>query len=546
MRTSDFGTQSATSRSRSRSFGGPPREPKVERIWWRGAVGFREMLLAEDDAALSQQIKSCLVVEGHAVDTVANGEEALFMGQTEPYSLVVLDIDLPERDGISVLKKWREDDVDAAVLILTARDGWSDRVDGLDAGADDYMTKPFQMTELNARVRAMLRRRSNYRSPVFRSEPITFDTRSKQVANDGVPVSLTAQELAVLSYLFHNAGRMISRTELSEQIYDYNAEREEMLRSVAYAFGFVGLLGIAAAALLTSVLVSPLRKLQSDVVNRWESGRALVPEDYRAEVAPLVADIDELLGRNRDILHNGRRQAADLAHALKTPSASLRNELHALGAKSDETAPLFEALDRIDAQIKRSLARMRATTASYDVQAETDLGVAARRLERLFRALPESSDKVFDLDLEPDLVVALDAQDLEEILGNLLGNAFKWCRTQVRLTVASDTAEVRISVEDDGPGIAASLRADALKEGARLDTLVPGTGLGLSITNDLVQAYGGSVELFRSGDLGGLGVRIRLPRGKPPGRGLASADRNRGPETPTPAPGRARVAPLRS
>jgi len=325
-----------------------------------------------------------------------------------------------------------------------------------------------------------------------------------------------------------------------------NAEREEMLRSVAYAFGFVGLLGIAAAALLTSVLVSPLRKLQSDVVNRWESGRALVPEDYPAEVAPLVADIDELLGRNREILHNGRRQAADLAHALKTPSASLRNELHALGAKSDETAPLFEALDRIDAQIKRSLARMRATTASYDVQAETDLGVAARRLERLFRALPESSDKVFDLDLEPDLVVALDAQDLEEILGNLLENAFKWCRTQVRLTVASDTAEVRISVEDDGPGIAASLRADALKGGARLDTSVPGTGLGLSITNDLVQAYGGSVELFRSGDLGGLGVRIRLPRGKPLGRGLASADRNRGPETPTPAPGCARVAPLRS
>jgi len=190
------------------------------------------ILVAEDDAVLSQQIKSCLVVEGHAVDTVANGEEALFMGQTEPYSLVVLDIGLPERDGISVLKKWREDDVDAAVLILTARDGWSDRVDGLDAGADDYMTKPFQMTELNARVRAMLRRRSNHRSPVFRSGPITFDTRSKQVANDGVPVSLTAQELAVLSYLFHNAGRMISRTELSEQIYDYNSDPDSNTISV--------------------------------------------------------------------------------------------------------------------------------------------------------------------------------------------------------------------------------------------------------------------------------------------------------------------------
>src|SRR6056297_1154600 len=115
------------------------------------------ILVAEDDAVLSQQIKSCLVMEGHAVDVVAKGEEVLFMGSVEPYSLVVLDIGLPERDGISVLKKWRAEDVDAAVLILTARDGWSDRVDGLDAGADDYMTKPFHMTELNARIRAMLR-----------------------------------------------------------------------------------------------------------------------------------------------------------------------------------------------------------------------------------------------------------------------------------------------------------------------------------------------------------------------------------------------------
>lgn len=190
------------------------------------------ILVAEDDAVLSHQIKSCLVMEGHAVDVVANGEEALFMGSTEPYSLVVLDIGLPERDGISVLKKWRAEDVDAAVLILTARDGWSDRVDGLDAGADDYMTKPFHVTELNARVRSMLRRRSNHRNPVFRSGPITFDTRSKQVANNGVPVSLTAQELAVLSYLFHSAGRMVSRTELCEQIYDYNGDPDSNTISV--------------------------------------------------------------------------------------------------------------------------------------------------------------------------------------------------------------------------------------------------------------------------------------------------------------------------
>jgi len=301
-----------------------------------------------------------------------------------------------------------------------------------------------------------------------------------------------------------------------------NAERDEMGRSIAVAFGFVGVLGIAGAGLLTSVLVSPLRKLQRDVINRWESGKSLVPADYPAEVAPLVADIDELLSRNRNILYHGRRQAADLAHSLKTPSASLRNELHTLRRKGDDIRPLFEALDRIDAQIKRSLARMRATSASYDVQAETDVGVAVRRLERLFCALPDSSDKTFKVDLEQDLKVAVDAQDLEEMLGNLLDNAFKWCRAEVHLIVDADATEVRLSVEDDGPGIAASRRAVALQQGARLDTSVPGTGLGLSITNDLVQAYGGTIELFESGNLGGLRVCVRLPRGKLLGRALQS------------------------
>lgn len=307
-----------------------------------------------------------------------------------------------------------------------------------------------------------------------------------------------------------------------------NAERDEMLRSVAYAFGFVGVLGIAGAGLLTSVLVSPLRKLQHDVVNRWESGKPLVPDDYPAEVAPLVADIDELLSRNRDILQNGRRQAADLAHALKTPSASLRNELHVLSREIVDTTPLFEALDRIDAQIKRSLARMRATNASFDVQSETDVGLAARRLERLFRALPESSDKNFDVNLEKDLRVAIDAQDLEEILGNLLENAFKWCRTRVHLMVTADEAEVRISVEDDGPGIEAGYRAAVLVQGARLDTSVPGTGLGLSITRDLVQAYGGTVELLESEDLGGLRIVILLRRGKAHGDSLKPARHRHG------------------
>lgn len=184
------------------------------------------ILVAEDDTTLSQQIKSALSEEGRAVDIAANGEEALFLGSTEPYDLVVLDIGLPERDGISILKEWRKENVATPVLILTARDGWSERVDGLDAGADDYMTKPFHMPELSARIRAMIRRQSGNANPVFQKGPIVFDSRTNKVLNNGMPVSLTAQELAVLAYMFHNADRMISRTELSEHIYEYDGDRD--------------------------------------------------------------------------------------------------------------------------------------------------------------------------------------------------------------------------------------------------------------------------------------------------------------------------------
>ena len=184
------------------------------------------ILLAEDDHSLSAQIKGVLSSEGRAIDTAYDGEEAHFLGSTEPYDLVVLDIGLPQRDGLSVLRQWRKDKVTTPVLILTARDGWSDRVDGLDAGADDYLTKPFHMPELSARVRAMLRRQALDKAPVLQKGNVSFDTRTNKVLIDEVPVTLTAQEVSVLGYLFHNAGRYVSRTELSEHIYEYDGDRD--------------------------------------------------------------------------------------------------------------------------------------------------------------------------------------------------------------------------------------------------------------------------------------------------------------------------------
>jgi two-component system OmpR family response regulator len=184
------------------------------------------ILLAEDEQVLAQQIKSVLCAEGRVVDVAEDGTEAQFLGETEPYDVIVLDIGLPQRDGITVLKNWRANDITTPVIILTARDGWSDRVDGLDAGADDYLTKPFHMPELSARVRAMIRRKSGQTNPVFVKDHIAFDTRNNQVTVDGIPANLTAQEVAVLSYLFHNADRLVSRTELSEHIYEYDGDRD--------------------------------------------------------------------------------------------------------------------------------------------------------------------------------------------------------------------------------------------------------------------------------------------------------------------------------
>jgi two-component system OmpR family response regulator len=185
------------------------------------------ILVAEDDPTLGPQIRSALSRDGYATDLSASGEETQFLGSSEPYDLVVLDIGLPGMDGLSILKNWRSNALQTPVLILTARDGWSDRVDGLDAGADDYLTKPFKMPELSARVRAILRRaKSAHGAPVFEVGDVSFDTRTKNATRNGEPVDLTAQEASVLSYLLHNAGRYVSNAELTEHVYEFDRDRD--------------------------------------------------------------------------------------------------------------------------------------------------------------------------------------------------------------------------------------------------------------------------------------------------------------------------------
>ncbi|MEE9140480.1 MAG: response regulator transcription factor [Alphaproteobacteria bacterium] len=184
------------------------------------------VLVVEDEPDLARQLAGTLEDSGYAVDVAHDGEEGHFLGETESYDAVVLDLGLPLIDGVSVLERWRREGCNMPVLILTARDRWSDKVAGFDAGADDYVTKPFQMEEVLARLRALIRRAAGHASPELECGPVRVDTRSGRVTVEGVPVKLTAQELKILSYLMHHKGKVISRTELTEHIYDQHFDRD--------------------------------------------------------------------------------------------------------------------------------------------------------------------------------------------------------------------------------------------------------------------------------------------------------------------------------
>ena len=155
-----------------------------------------------------------------------DGEEGFFLGETEPYDIVILDIGLPKMDGISILEQWRRADRKMPVIILTARDRWSDKVAGMDAGADDYLAKPFHMEELLARVRAQVRRASGHAKSEIECGPLRLDTKTARVTCNGQQIKLTSHEYRLLAYLMHHNGRVVSRTELVEHLYEQDFDRD--------------------------------------------------------------------------------------------------------------------------------------------------------------------------------------------------------------------------------------------------------------------------------------------------------------------------------
>lgn len=184
------------------------------------------ILVVEDEPTLAAQLADGVREAGYAVDAVHNGLDAHFMGDTESFDAVVLDLGLPQMDGITVLKKWRTAGRTMPVLILTARDNWHEKVAGIDAGADDYLTKPFHMEELLARLRALIRRAGGHASAELACGPVALDTRNNRVTVEGRALTLTSHEYRVLAYLMHHAGEVVSRSDLVEHIYAQDFDRD--------------------------------------------------------------------------------------------------------------------------------------------------------------------------------------------------------------------------------------------------------------------------------------------------------------------------------
>ena len=185
-----------------------------------------KLLLVEDEQRLAERLAATFGEAGYAVDVAGDGEQADFLAHTERYDIVVLDLGLPKVDGLTLLRRWRTAGNRTPVLVLTARGSWHEKVQGIDGGADDYVSKPFQMEEVLARVRGLIRRSTGQLEPEFRCGGVVLDTRLARVTRDGSPVKLTSHEFRVLSYLMHHRDRVVSQAELTEHIYAQAFDRE--------------------------------------------------------------------------------------------------------------------------------------------------------------------------------------------------------------------------------------------------------------------------------------------------------------------------------
>jgi DNA-binding response OmpR family regulator len=184
------------------------------------------VLVAEDDRRIAEALATSLAAAGFVAEIEADGEDVWYRGDSEDFDAIILDLGLPTLDGLTILKRWRKSGRTLPVLILTARGHWEERVEGIEAGADDYVTKPFRVEEVVARIRAIVRRSAGFASSRLEIDDLVLDTRTMQVSRDGVPINLTPQEYKLLAFLAHQRGRVVSQMEITEHLYAQDFERE--------------------------------------------------------------------------------------------------------------------------------------------------------------------------------------------------------------------------------------------------------------------------------------------------------------------------------
>ena len=184
------------------------------------------VLIVEDEIRIAQNIREAVNGSGYVSEVVGDGDEAWFQGSTGNYAAIIIDLGLPKLDGLTILKRWRQEGLATPVIVLTARATWAERVDGIDAGADDYLPKPFRMEELLARLRALLRRSTGQVQPIMTIRGVSVDPRTQQVTVNSIPVQLTPLEYRMVSFLFHNKGRVVSQAELGDALYSHDNDRD--------------------------------------------------------------------------------------------------------------------------------------------------------------------------------------------------------------------------------------------------------------------------------------------------------------------------------
>eukprot|EP00903_Cladosiphon_okamuranus_P004879 g4877.t1 len=523
------------------------------------------LLLVEDDRLLADGLASQLEKAGFSVDSTFTAKEALMLAEQEDYRAVVLDLGLPDGNGLDVLRKWRMNRASFPVLILTARGDWQDKVNGLKAGADDYLAKPFQTEELIARLNAIIRRSEGRVHSLVKAGNLELDeNRQSLKLADGTEHSLTGTEFRLLRCLMSRPGHVFSKEQLMEQLYNLNDNPSEnvieayirrlrklgtlrvsgadipeapsdilayrksfrvndqpivvivsedlgaLSRSQAELHAWTAVVSLLLILLLVGALwlginlsMRPVVSLKAALRRLQDGEISRIDVKAPEEFQPLVMQLNQLLDSLDQRLERSRDALANLSHSVKTPIAAVRQILEDTDRPlaNDLRQQMAGRLDDIDRQLEAEMRRSRFAGPQVGKSAYP-LKQARDLLWMLGRLYPAKSFEMSTV-LTEERRWPIEEHDLNEVLGNLLDNAGKWSTRFVELGLYEDRQEFTITVEDDGPGIPPDALDTLGTRGLRLDEQTPGHGLGLAIVREITERYGGTLN-FCSGSIGGL------------------------------------------